>query len=250
MRLSPLDKGPPDTSLMSGIELRGETADIVQNEKAPRGQRTTLTVDANGYLATVTNPANERVQLSYSAEGLLLTQTDPNGGLYRYSYDALGRLIKDEDPAGGAKTLARVDNPTGHTVTLTTALGRTSTYQAELLPTGALRHINSDLNGAITEVVRNPDGTRSVTYPDGAHITSTLGPDPRFGIAQRQRRKFDDVTCLAYQSPNHLLGTPTFVGRIATSPRFCRINPAFPFLAHLSPGGAWFRHIAKNLAIQ
>ena len=149
---------------------------------APGGQRTTLTVDTNGYLATVTNPANELVQLSYTAEGLLLTETDPKGGLHRYGYDALGRLIRDEDPAGGVQTLARVDTSTGHTVTRTTALGRTSTYQVEQLPTGAIRHIDRDPHGARTEVVRNLDGTQRVTYPDGATLTSTLGPDPRFGM--------------------------------------------------------------------
>lgn len=149
---------------------------------APRGQRTTLTVDANSYLATVTNPANERVQLSYTAEGLLVTQTDPKGSLSRYGYDALGRLIRDEDPAGGVQTLARVDTSTGHTVTRTTALGRTTTYQVEHLPTGALRHIDRDPNGTRTEVVRNPDGTQPVTYADGTRITASLGPDPRFGM--------------------------------------------------------------------
>ncbi|MBI3645084.1 MAG: hypothetical protein HY233_03865, partial [Acidobacteriales bacterium] len=149
---------------------------------APGGQRTAFILNANGYLATVTNPANTRVQLSYSLDGLLATQTDPNGGLYRYSYDNLGRLIRDEDPAGGVKTLARSESPTGYSTTLTTALGRTITYQVERLSTGAVRQINSDSHGARTEVVSNPDGTQNVTYPDGTAIAVTLGPDPRFGM--------------------------------------------------------------------
>ena len=36
---------------------------------APFGQRTAL--DANGYLASVTNPAGEAYQMTYTADGLL-----------------------------------------------------------------------------------------------------------------------------------------------------------------------------------
>ena len=149
---------------------------------APGGQRTTLTVDANSYLATVTNPANERVQLSYTAEGLLVTQTDPKGGLHRYGYDALGRLIRDEDPAGGVQTLARVDTPTGHTVTRTTALGRTSTYQVEHLPTGAIRRSVTQPSGAKTVALIGTDGSKQTAMPDGSATTVQYGPDPRFGM--------------------------------------------------------------------
>ena len=149
---------------------------------APGGQQTTLTVDANGYLASVANPMNEVVQLGSTAQGLLLSLTDPKGGLYSFTYDAFGLLTKDQDPAGGVKTLSRVEDTTGHTVTLTTALGRTSTYQVEHLATGAIRRTNSDLNGAHTIVLTNTDGTQTITQPDGMVITSTLGPDPRFGM--------------------------------------------------------------------
>ena len=40
MPLSPFGERPPDAALVRHIELRGETADIVQKEKATRRQRT------------------------------------------------------------------------------------------------------------------------------------------------------------------------------------------------------------------
>src|SRR5262249_27847928 len=70
---------------------------------ASGGQRTALALDANGYLAHLTNPANEISQFTYAtgaADGLLTTRTDPRGHMHRFSYDALGRLTRDEDPVG------------------------------------------------------------------------------------------------------------------------------------------------------
>jgi len=149
---------------------------------APGGQRTALAVDANGFLSRIANPAGEAVQLSYTTDGLLTTKADAKGNVHRFAYDARGRLVRDEDPAGGVKTFSRIDTADGYTVTLTTALGRVSAFSVERLTTGAVRRTNSDLNGARTEVVSTPDGTQSVTYQDGVRITSTPGPDPRFGM--------------------------------------------------------------------
>ena len=153
---------------------------------APFGQRTTLAVNGDGYLSRVTNPAGEAVQLTYNsgdAEGLLATLTDPRGNVHRYLYDALGRLIRDENPAGGVKTLARTDITDDHyTVTLTTALGLVTTYEVEELPTGDTRRVRIDPSGARTESLIRTDGSRRVTYPDGTVTNSVEGPDPRFGM--------------------------------------------------------------------
>ena len=43
----------------------------------PYGHQTTLAWDANGYLASITNPASESVQCVYTSDGLLSTLTDP-----------------------------------------------------------------------------------------------------------------------------------------------------------------------------
>jgi RHS repeat-associated protein len=153
---------------------------------APFGQRTTLAVDANGYLSHVTNPAGEAVQLTYNsgnAEGLLATLTDPRGNVHRYFYDALGRLIRDENPAGGVTTLARTDITDGHyAVTLTTALGLVTTYEVEELSTGDTRRVRIDPSGARTESLIRTDGSRLITYPDGTVANLVEGPDPRFGM--------------------------------------------------------------------
>jgi len=50
----------------------GEATAIV----GPYGQRTTLTVDSNGYLAEIRDPAGESLHFIYGSGGLLAEMTD------------------------------------------------------------------------------------------------------------------------------------------------------------------------------
>ena len=84
------------------IERAGATPTAIV---APGGQRTTLSVNGDGWLSSVTNPAGEAHTMSYSADGLLQQFIDPLANIHTFTYDALGRLIKDEDPVGGSITL-------------------------------------------------------------------------------------------------------------------------------------------------
>jgi RHS repeat-associated protein len=149
---------------------------------APDGQRTELTVDANGYLSSVLNPAGEQYFLASTADGLLTGFTTPRGHTSRFTYDEAGRLIKDENAEGGSWTLTRSEGPQGYTASVSSAEGRTNTYQIEHLPTGDDRR---------TDVA--PDGTRAVeliktngltinTAADGSIAETQAGPDPRFGM--------------------------------------------------------------------
>ncbi|MBK8742437.1 MAG: hypothetical protein IPM02_24415 [Betaproteobacteria bacterium] len=153
---------------------------------APFGQRTVLTVQAEGYLASIANPAGETVQFTYNsgaAEGLLATLTDPRGNLHHFFYDALGRLYRDENPAGGVTLLARNDITARHyAVTVTKASGLATTYEVEALATGDERRTRIDPSGAQTVSLLHADGSRQVTYPDGTVSNIVAGPDPRFGM--------------------------------------------------------------------
>jgi YD repeat-containing protein len=145
-------------------------------------QQTTLALEGNGYLASITNPNNEKIELTYSADGLLATLKDARGNLHQNTYDANGRLIKDEDPAGGFKALTRTDQATGWTVNIATALNRTTTYQLENLPVGDIRRKVTEPSGLLTTTLIKPDGSRTITAPDGTITTPTEGPDPRWGM--------------------------------------------------------------------
>ena len=177
-RLLSVDDGDGNVTSIERDGTTGDPTAIV----APFGQRTELTLDGNGYLSAIKNPANETVNLVTSATGLLTQLTDPRGGIHKFTYGGLGRLNKDEDPAGGVQTLARTETPTGTTVTVTTKLGRTTTYVYERLATGAVRSAVTDPSGLTMELLLNPDGSQKTTRPDGTVDVVVPGADPRFGL--------------------------------------------------------------------
>ncbi|MEO8134315.1 MAG: RHS repeat-associated core domain-containing protein [Betaproteobacteria bacterium] len=152
----------------------------------PFGQQTTLTVNADGYLSNIANPAGQSTQLTYftgGGAGLLKTLTDARGGVHQYLYDAVGRLTRDENPAGGVKVLARTEPGDNHyVVTVTTSSGLATLHDVEELSTGVTRRVRTESSGAVTETLLRPDGSRRVTYPDGAVANEVSGPDPRFGM--------------------------------------------------------------------
>jgi RHS repeat-associated protein len=148
----------------------------------PFGQRTALARTANGYLSEIANPAGKAVRAEYAAGGLLTAYTDPRGNTRRYAYDDAGRLIEAADPAGGIKTLARADQTEGHSVALTSALGRTTTYAVEHSPGGPEKRTFTGPDGLQAMSINDPAGGALVSeIPDAVHTEIKLAPDPRWG---------------------------------------------------------------------
>jgi RHS repeat-associated protein len=149
---------------------------------APFGQRTALAVDAGGHLSRITDPAGGVVQVGYAAGGLLNSFTDLLGKVSTMTYDSLGRLTQDANTAGSSTTLVRTEAGNTQTVTATTAEGRTTTYAITQLGAGGYREVVTGTDGLQTVQQVNPDGSTTVTTPDGTVTTTKYGPDPRFGM--------------------------------------------------------------------
>lgn len=151
---------------------------------SPDGERTALGLDANGFLSYVANPAGEAVTLRHASNGLLESLIDPRGTGYEhsFSYDAKGRLTNDQNPAGGFKTLARADTGNSYTVSVTTALGRVDTYRVDRLPTKDVRYTRTQADGTSEVRLVTPAGTRTFSRADGTTVTTSVAPDPRFGM--------------------------------------------------------------------
>ena len=151
---------------------------------APGGQRTELTVNADGWLTGFAPPEGSATTATYQPNGLMETFTDARGGVHEFLYDASGLLTRDEDPAGGVTTLVRSAVPRGYRVTRTTERDGgpdlTQLYEARGLPAGGAVVRSTDTAGGLTEVESRPDGTQTAMYPDGAQIDSETGPDPRW----------------------------------------------------------------------
>jgi RHS repeat-associated protein len=149
---------------------------------SPYGHRTSLALDANGFLAATTNPAGETTTLSSSPGGLLKTLTDARGFMHAFLYDALGRLAEDDDPAGGSKTLQVSGTGSDITSTLTTKMGRTKSYEVNDQPSGASLRTDTAFDGTKALVQLFPNASRSITTADGMVASTSLSPDPRFGM--------------------------------------------------------------------
>ena len=93
--------------------------------------------------------------------------TDARGGTHTFGYDALGRLIRDQDPHEAAKTLSRIQSSQGYTVTVTSALGRQTSYSIERRSVGGTIRRTTGPDGTRTETTIGTDGSTVTRLPDG-----------------------------------------------------------------------------------
>jgi RHS repeat-associated protein len=188
-RLKSVTDGDGNTVMVERDSAGSPTAIV-----GPFGERTTLGLDANGYLQSASSPIdathNQTWALTYHPGGLLATMTDPNNGVSSMEYDSLGRLTRDEDAAHAVKTLVRTADATGFQVGVTTEASsgagamtaRTHTARIEALPSGDLLRTFTDPSGLQTKVQIGQDGTTTTTTPDGTVSAATPAPDPRFSM--------------------------------------------------------------------
>ena len=63
-------------------------------------------------------------------------------------------------------------------MTITTALGRSTTYRVERLDNGDMRSTTTDAAGVQARSIVGSDGIHSGTLPDGSTLRTVLTPDP------------------------------------------------------------------------
>lgn len=150
---------------------------------APFGQRTTLGLDANGYLAQVSNPADESYQMSYTSDGLLTAFTDPRNNSSTISYEpGTGRLLSDTNATGAGQSLIKTILANGHEILHRTALNRTNTNRVEFLATGDQRRTGIQPDSTKTVTVNGTNGVNTTTLADGSVTVLAQSGDPRFGM--------------------------------------------------------------------
>lgn len=172
----------------------------------PYGQRTQMTLDEAGYLATLTDPADRLYQFTYHDGGSLATLTDARDAHFAFTYDEEGRLLLDEDPVGGFTSLQRIEERNKLTVLRDTALGRTTQYEVETLPSGDIQRMSLAPTGAQSTVVLKRNGEQVLTMADGTKVTLAYTPDPRW-----------DMTALT--SPSSVVRTPSGLALTSTFQR-------------------------------
>ncbi len=148
----------------------------------PFGQRTALSLDANGYLQEIRDPEGNSTTMTYQ-NGLLTSMTNGRGETSTMSYDALGRLALDADAAGGYQQLSQSGDYTDWSVSRSTALGRTTTYQTQILPdsVGVSRTVTTpDLLQQTS--ADTPEFLKQNSLADGTQISVAKNSDARFGL--------------------------------------------------------------------
>ncbi len=151
--------------------------------RGPFGHETTLGLDPNGWLTDIGTPAGPSWHATFDESGLMQTWSNRNGhtGIFDWAPD--GRLLEDQNAASGALTLTRVDSP-NRTVdtTFTTSLGRETAYHSSRGPDLIERRSTLFPSGLSSVQARDGAGTTITEVPDGTLVTTTVEPDPRWGM--------------------------------------------------------------------
>lgn len=151
---------------------------------APNGQRTSVALDANGFLQGLTNPAGEAFAFTYSPTGGLLTGVkDPRQNeVAGYSYDASGRLTGSTNPLGGATTVTTTAAAAGSQAVITAPGSTPMSVAYQQMPSGGqqMRIVNPD--GTAIEETEEATGRHVAVTPEGVEVTTTVSADPRFGM--------------------------------------------------------------------
>jgi RHS repeat-associated protein len=147
------------------------------------GQLTSINVDRNGFINKITNPAGEKLLFESSVGGLITKTTDPRGKVTTFDYNELGRLTSHSDNSGFSQSLARTQTSSGFSVTRTTGLSRTATFDVAFDVNNVQQNINTAPDGSqnSSQFMEQSGGIRS-TSATGMLSTISEGPDPRFGM--------------------------------------------------------------------
>jgi YD repeat-containing protein len=152
---------------------------------SPYAQSTNLAMDSNGFLSALSDPKGNLLSFANTSTGLLQSRTDANGNLFSYAYDSQGRLTSDSDAVGGSTALNRTDSSSGYSVTTTTAMGRTATFQVTTPSSPGEQFTNTWPNGlqaTATNTQQTGQLSENASLPDGTLDVKTFVPDQRWGL--------------------------------------------------------------------
>lgn len=149
---------------------------------APFGQRTELNYDSNGYLSSIATSTNDQPNtFTYDASGLMSSYVDPRGSAHNYEYDDVGRIELTEDSEGGSWSFATTSGVLSNEVTMTSELGRVTTYRSEQLANGDSSYTVTLPSGAQNKRVVTIEGVATTTMANGTVATNTIKSHPLYG---------------------------------------------------------------------
>lgn len=173
------------------------------------GRSTTLTYDANGYLATITDPLGRTTSFTRDAVGRPVTQTLADGRVITYSYDASGNLMSLTPPSRPAHsfTYSPVELPLNYLTPPVTDGGTNTTSYTY------------NVDREVTSITR-PDGQQiHLSYDGVGRVTSQTLPTGTFGFGydsagRLQNRSAPSGVDITYSYDGGLVTTATATGSV------------------------------------
>ncbi|WP_234668058.1 RHS repeat-associated core domain-containing protein [Halomonas sp. TD01] len=136
-------------------------------------QRTTVTYDRHGYLASVTNALNETTRTQHDERGQRVATQLPDGHYWHHHVDPQGRLVELEGPHGFRQQIFYDDH--GRPV---------QRIEAD----GSQQHTAYDDAGRLSELTLGNGAVYRFTYDTMDRLASETGPDGR-----EQQYRYDDA---------------------------------------------------------
>ena len=147
---------------------------------APFGQVTQLHLDPNGWAERIEDPGQRFYDMTYVDEfGLLKTFTKPSGEVSTLSYDTNGLLSHDESTSGAFWNMILNFAGNTRTVAMTSAEGRTYTFQIDSSQPGYVRTETSP-GGATSTTTYRPGVLSDLVTADGLTEHTTLVTNQQF----------------------------------------------------------------------
>jgi RHS repeat-associated protein len=163
--------------------IQRDTAGNFTGVLAPFGQETTVTLNGDGRLMSVADPAGKTHSMTYhsSGTGLLKTFTKPGGQVSTFTYDSEGLLLIDERTGGEKTTLssAAIDL-FKNVITVTTKSTKQYQITQEYGSSIAYKRSFTGLDGVYHESGIDPNAY-NVEMNGDQQILSKETEDPRFG---------------------------------------------------------------------
>ena len=142
-----------------GYDTNGRLSTVTQGTRVSK-----LTYDANGFLASSTDPLNQTTGFTHDSAGRLTTETLPDGRMTTYSYDPNGNLTSVTPPGKSAHDFSY------------TAVDLMATYTPPNVPGTGLSTYSYNADRDLTTITR-PDGQTIVFgYDSAGRLSSTTTP--------------------------------------------------------------------------
>ncbi len=148
---------------------------------APTGYTTQLTTDAQGHLASLTDPSSGQTTKLTTTDDGMLTEVDVPDGKHTFTYGDGGYLTKDTGPDGRTVTLSRSETSNTRTVAVSVDGSAATSYKISWTPDDQVTR-EIDAPGEKPSVEIDSGNTVQTTTPDGVVTAVSSGPDPRFGM--------------------------------------------------------------------